>query len=69
MDDSLTANNPPTSNESDREGRIQAAINAVNAGMSYRHAGAQFNIPITTIANRIKGQGSRHNQGKTERNQ
>src|SRR6266481_3396188 len=53
MDDSLTANNPPTSN--DREGRIQAAINAVKTGMSYRHAGAQFNIPTTTIANRIKG--------------
>src|SRR6266481_9193059 len=54
MDDSLTANNPPTSN--DCEGHIQAAINAVNTGMSYRHAGAQFNIPTTTITNRIKGQ-------------
>src|SRR6266481_7210232 len=53
MDDSLTANNPPPAN--DREGHIQAAINAVNTGMSYCHAGAQFNIPTTTIANHIKG--------------
>src|SRR6266481_2967586 len=54
MDDSLTANNPPTSN--DHEGCIQAVINAVNAGMSYHHSGAQFNIPTTTITNCIKGQ-------------
>src|SRR6266481_9459183 len=54
MDDSLTANNPPTSN--DHEGHIQAAINAVNTSMSYCHAGAQFNIPTTTITNCIKGQ-------------
>ena len=52
MDDSLTANDTPTSN--DHETLIQAAVSAVHAGnLSFRAAGKQFGIPSTTISNRF----------------
>src|SRR6266481_6382048 len=54
MDDSLTANDTPTSN--DCETLIQAAVSAVRAGnLSFRAAGKQFGIPPTTISNRFHG--------------
>ena len=54
MDDSLTANNTPTSN--DHETLIQAAVSAVRAGnLSFRAAGKQFGIPPTTISNCFHG--------------
>src|SRR6266481_5095389 len=54
MDDSLTANNTPTSN--DCETLIQAAVSAVRAGnLSFRAARKQFGIPPTTISNRFHG--------------
>src|SRR6266481_6638073 len=50
MDNSLTANDTPTSN--DGETLIQAAVSAVRAGnLSFRAAGKQFGIPPTTISN------------------
>src|SRR6266481_8163398 len=54
MDDSLTANDTPTSN--DHETLIQAAVSAVHAGtLSFRAARKQFGIPPTTISNCFHG--------------